>query len=105
MEEVIRTAQLARGVGSDSQRQVVGMDPFAIVNDADQVSSAPLNLDFDASGQSIDRVFQQLLNDTSGTLDHFPSCDLIDHAVGKLLDSGGLIRGGRHGIRSASGGE
>ena len=55
--------QLAGGVAGERQRQVVGVDAAAVVDDADQFGAALLEVDVDAGGPGIDGVLEQLLDD------------------------------------------
>ena len=48
-EQVVGVVQLAGGVAGEGQRQVVGVDAAAVVDDADQLDAALLDLDVDAA--------------------------------------------------------
>ena len=58
--------ELAGGVTGEGQRQVVGVDAAAVIDDADQLDAALLDLDIDATGAGIDGVFEQFLDDAGG---------------------------------------
>ena len=47
-EQVVGVAQLAGGVAGEGERQVVGVDAAAVVDDADQLGAALLDVDVDA---------------------------------------------------------
>ncbi len=97
-EQVVGPADFAGGVAGDGQRQVVGVNPRAVVGDADQLGPPFEDVDFDAGGERIEAVFQQLLDDAPRTLDHFAGGNLIDdeglerlnprHVTGRLMVSG-----------------
>lgn len=88
MVEVGIGADLAGGVGGDSQQHVFRVDPFAVVNDAYQVHAAVDDFEIDASGECIDAVFQQFLDDAGGSFDDFAGGNAIDDMSIKLLDAG-----------------
>ena len=56
-EQVVGVAELAGGVAGEGQRQVVGGDAAAVVDDADQLGAALLDLDVDAAGCPRPRSF------------------------------------------------
>ena len=57
--------------------------PLAVVGDANQPSSARLDLDANAGGSGIKRVLEQFLHDRGGPVDHLTGGDLVGHLVGK----------------------
>ena len=62
----------------EGQRQVLGQDAAAVIDDADQVGPALLDVDIDARAAGIDAVFEQLLDDAGGPFDDLPRRDLGD---------------------------
>ena len=70
--------QLAGGVAGEGQRQVVGDDAAAVIDDADQLGAALLDLDVDAAAAGIDGVFEQFLDDAGRPFDDFAGGDLVD---------------------------
>lgn len=58
--EILRDPQLAGGVGGDRQRQVVGVDATAIVDNPDQRDASLFDRDIDPRRLRINRIFQEL---------------------------------------------
>lgn len=92
VEQVVGGGDFAGGVAGDGQGDVVGVDSFAVVDDADQLRSPLFDVDFDAGRQRVDRVFEQLLDHAGGAFDDLAGGDLVDHAGGELLNPGGGLR-------------
>jgi len=63
------------------------MNAFAVVGDADEFHSAALNIDIDASGEGIDAVFEQFLDDAAGAFDDFTGGDAINDMRIELLNA------------------
>jgi hypothetical protein len=66
LEQVVGIAQFARDVVAERQRQVVGVDAAAVIDDADQIGAALLGLDVNACAAGVDGVLQQFLDDAGG---------------------------------------
>jgi hypothetical protein len=81
--QIIERTDLAGGVASDGQRQVLGGDAVAVVTDANQANAAFLQLDVDPPGAGIERVFHQLFDHRRRPLDHFTGGDLVDQGIGQ----------------------
>ena len=56
---------------------------MAVIDDADQLAAACLDLHAYAGGASVQGVLEQLLHHRSGTLDHLARGDLVGNLVGK----------------------
>ena len=78
--------ELAGGVAGEGERQVVGMDAAAVIDDADQLGAALLDLDVDARAAGVDAVFQQLLDDAGGPFDDLAGGDLGDDGVAAVAE-------------------
>src|SRR5207253_1875888 len=104
-EQVVRIPQFARGVAGERERQIVGQDAAAVVDDANQLGAALLDVDVDARAAGVDAVFQQFLDDAGRPLDDFAGGDLGDHGVRQLLDTTHKNHGihGKHGKENARG--
>src|SRR5690606_7385550 len=76
--EVVQACDLARRVPRHCERQLVGLDPAAVVGDADQPAAAVLDLDLDPARAGVERVLDELLDDGRGPLDDFTGGDLVD---------------------------
>ena len=63
------------------------MDAAAVVDDADQLAAALLDVDVDARAAGVEAVFQQLLDDAGGPLDDLAGGDLGDDGRRQLLDA------------------
>ena len=59
------------------QAGVLGLHPFAVVFDPDQLLAAELYDDNDPPGAGVDRVLDQLLDHRCRALDHFAGGDLV----------------------------
>ena len=100
-EQIVGGAQLRSGVALEGQQRVVAIHALAVVGDADELAAAGLDFDANAVGAGVERVFQQLLDDGGGPVDHFAGGDLVGHLVGKNADAPHAKRlsGRRAGIR------
>jgi len=56
-------------VTRDRERQLVALDPGAVVGDANPLSAAPREIDVDLRRAGIERVLEQLLQRRCGALD------------------------------------
>ena len=81
-KQIVGILEFAGRMAGEDKRQVVRLDPVAIVNDADQLGAALFEVDVDPRRPGIDGVFQQLLDDASGPLDHLAGGDLGDNGCG-----------------------
>ena len=86
--EILRARDLARRVPLDRQPRILGLHPFAVVLDPQQLLAAKLDRDRDARRAGIERVLDQLLDDRGRTLDDFAGGDLIREMEGKPVDAG-----------------
>ena len=66
---------------------------MAVVGDADQLASAPLDLDADAGSSGIEGILQQLLDDRSRPVHHLAGGDLVGNLVGKYADAAHTLQG------------
>ena len=87
-KQIVRSADLARGMTGDGERQFLGRDAAAIVADANQIGPALPQGYVDPRAPRIDAVFQQLLDDAGRPLNDFARGNLIDDAQWKLANRG-----------------
>ena len=75
----------------------------AVVGDADELAAAGFDLDADAGGAGVERVFEQLFDDGGGAVDDFAGGDLVGDLVGQDADAAheAIVRGGCVGIELA----
>ena len=71
----------------EGQQGVVAHHAAAVVGDLNQLFAAGFNLDSDAGGAGIERIFQQFLHYRRGTLHDFAGGDLVGNVFGKNVDS------------------
>ena len=69
------------------QLQILGFNAAAVVDDTDELRTALFEIDFNASGARVDRVFEQLLDDAGRTFDDFTGGDLGDDGMRQLVDA------------------
>ena len=86
-EEIVGVVQFAGGVAGKGQRQIVGVDAAAVVDDANQFDAALLDFDIDARAAGVNGVFEQFLDDAGRPLDDLASGDLGDDVGRKLANS------------------
>ena len=79
-EQIVGVGDLAGGVAGDGQRQLVGRDAAAVIDDADQLDAPLLDSHVDPRRAGVDGVLQQLLDDAGRPLDHLAGGDLVDDA-------------------------
>ncbi len=80
--------QLRGRMAFDGKAQIGSRHALAIVFDKDEVGAAIGNGDDNAPRARIERVFDQFLGRTRGTLDHLARRDAVDRAFGKTADFG-----------------
>ena len=71
----------------EGKQGVIADHAMAIVGDADELAAAGFDVDADAGGSRIERVFEQLLDHGRGSLDHFAGGNLVGDLVGKDVDA------------------
>ncbi len=84
--QVSRDIQLAGGVTSHRERQLLCRNPMPIVNYGDEVETTSLNLDVDARRTCVDRVLQEFLDYLGGPLNDLSCGNQADGLVIELLD-------------------
>jgi hypothetical protein len=83
-EQVLIIEQLAGGVLLDSEPQVVGLHPTAVVFDLDQFpTTVGDDGDLNAPGPGIERVLDQFLDHTGRPFDTLAGGDAADHFGGE----------------------
>ncbi|VFT25795.1 Uncharacterised protein [Pseudomonas aeruginosa] len=85
--QVFQLADLAGGVASQGQRQVVGGDAATVVAHSQQLDAALLDLHINAPGTGVKAVFQEFLGHRGGTLDHLTGGDLVRQPRTQQLDT------------------
>src|SRR5205085_7669768 len=86
-EQVVGVAEFTGGVAGQGQRQVVGGDAAAVVDDADQLGAALVQVDVNALRAGVDGVFEQFLDDAGGPFDDLAGGDLGDDVRRQLADA------------------
>ena len=71
----------------EGEQRIVAPHAVAIVHDADELAAASLDLDADAGGSGVERVFKQLFDHRSRAVDHLASRDLVGYLVGKNMNA------------------
>src|SRR5438270_10178840 len=70
----------------ESQQSVVPDHAATVVSDLNEFFSTGFDLNFDAGGTGVERIFQQFLDDRSRTLHHFAGGDFVGNVFGKNVD-------------------
>ena len=76
--QALRVADRARRMCGHRQRQLIEANPYAVVSNPDQVTSAVLDFDVDLHRLGVDRVLDQLLDHAGRSRDDFTRGDLVD---------------------------
>ncbi len=87
MAEVVGGGDLARGMTRQRQRQILPGDTGTVIPHTDQFCAALLDVDFNARGAGIQRVFQQLLDHRGRPLNDFSGGNLVGEQRGKTLNA------------------
>ena len=85
-EEVLRGAELARGVAPDTEHSVVAGHPRAVVRHLDEAGPPALDDHSDGAGAGVERVLAQFLDHRGGALDDLAGGDLVDERVAEEGD-------------------
>ena len=88
MFEVVDVLDFAGGVGGEGEDEIVGMEAAAVVAHADEFAAAVFDVDVDVGRSGVDGVFDDFFDHGSRAFDNFTGGDLVDEAVGQLLDAG-----------------
>ena len=88
--QIVETGDFAGGVAGQGQGQFAGGNPAAVVANPDQPDAALLHLNGDPGRAGIQTVFQQLLDDRSGTFNHLAGRNLTDQLRRQPLN--GLVQ-------------
>ncbi len=78
MVEIAHLGQLAGRVARECQRQILGQEAVAVVDDTDRLGAATGDLDPHLSRAGVERVLDQLLDHRTRALDDLTGSDLID---------------------------
>ena len=81
--EILGLFDLAGGMLSDGEQQLVGLDAVAIVGHTDEISPTGIKLNTDACGTGIERVLDQFFDDRGGSLNDFTGGDLVGDQCGE----------------------
>ncbi len=87
-DKVVERAQLRGGVAHQRHARLVAGHAGAVVEHADQVAAAALDLHRHLARPGVERVLHQLLDHRGRPLHHLTGCDLIDHMIRQDLDAG-----------------
>jgi len=91
--QVRQAGDLAGGMATQGQDQVLPEDTGAIVPDPQELDTTLLQLDLDAVRPRVQAVLDQFLDHGGGTLHHFARGDLVDQLSRQGADAPGLIPG------------
>ena len=80
-DEIFAGANLRRRVTLERKDRIVAHHAFAVIRDLQQAASTGFDLDRDARGARVDRIFDELFGDGSGTLNDFARGDLISDVI------------------------
>ena len=86
-KQVLDVGEFAGGVALEGQQRVVAHHAHAVVGQANQAAAAGLDIQAKFGGSGVERVFEQLLDDAGGALDHFSGGDLVGDVVGENADA------------------
>ena len=86
-QQVFHVGKFAGGVALEGQQRVVAHHAHAVVGEANQAPAAGLDIQAKFGGPGVERVFEQLLDDAGGALDHFSGGDFIGDVVGENADA------------------
>ena len=87
-EQVVGRADLARGVALESKQRVVAAHAAAVVRGMDAPLPSSLDLNLDAPRASVERVFQELLDDRRRPLDNLARGDFVGNGFRKNANRG-----------------
>jgi hypothetical protein len=79
-------------VALESEQSIVLDHAVAVVGNADELAAPGLDLDADAGGSGVDRVFEQLLDNRCGTLDDFSGGYLVGYQVREDANAAHRVR-------------
>ena len=71
----------------EAEQRVVAAHAKAVVGHADEAAPARADFDGDFPGIGVEGIFDQLLHDAGGALDHFAGGDLVGDLFGKEADA------------------
>ena len=75
--KVLGLLNLAGGMAFQAKERVVPVHTDAVIGDANQAAPARLNFHRDAADLRVERVFDEFLDDTRRTFNHFAGGDLV----------------------------
>ena len=91
--QILQITDLAGGMPRQSQRQVVGGNPAAVVAHLEQLDAALLDFDVDPPRAGIQAVLQQFLDHRGRPLDHLTGSNLVRQPRAQQLDARHLAHG------------
>jgi hypothetical protein len=74
------------------EQRIVAPHAVAIVDDADELPSASLNINADAGRAGVERVLKQLFDHRSRAVDHLASRNLVGYLVGENMNAAHRVR-------------
>ena len=86
-QQILGILEFRRGVPLESEQGVVAHHAASVVGDLDELLPTRFDLNLDASGASVERVFEEFLDDRSWTLHHLASGDLVGDCFGENVDA------------------
>ena len=85
--QIFGLLDFAGGVTFEAEEGVVFAHADAVIGDTNEAPAAGLDFNCDGSRLRINRVFDELLYDAGGALDHFARGDLVRHVLGQQADA------------------
>ena len=82
-KEIVRAAELGGGMTLEGQQGVIAAHAVAVIDDADELAASGFDLDANARGACVERVFEKLLDDGGRALDDLSGGNLIRNLVRK----------------------
>ena len=86
--QIIEGGDFGGGVPGQRQNQLIFFDAAAVVDDADQLDAAFLQVHLDGTAASVQAVFQELLEYRSRSFDDFTGSNLADQQIGQTGNPG-----------------
>ena len=93
-EEIVGGGDFTGGMAGDGEQEVVGMNAFAVIDDANEVGAAIHDVDFDAGGERVDAVIEEFFDGACRSLDDFTGSDFVNHTGIELMNAGNRFPGG-----------
>jgi hypothetical protein len=101
LEEVVRRAELARGVAQDRKGEVLLRHALSVVGDRDTVLAAVFDHDLNPAGARVDGVLYEFLHNCARAFDDLAGGNHVHHDLGELVHGHGLVPCNARGTKKA----